>query len=168
MRIYLVGFMGSGKSTYGRALADALGFAFYDLDELVEKAAGDNISAIFENDGEEKFRKLEKEQLRKTKEYENAVIATGGGAACEEGSMEWMNANGTTVYLRVLESQLHARLREDSSVRPLIKDIAEEDLFNWIYQALRNRAYYYQQANIVISPGLLETKELAEKLRMIM
>lgn len=165
MRIYIVGFMGSGKSTYGTQLASELGFGFTDLDANIEETAGQSISSLFEDKGEEHFRKLESEELLKTATLQNHVIATGGGTPIFNHQMEWMNDNGTTIYLRLFEGELTKRLATELGSRPLLKDQTEETLPEFIYNTLRERAFYYHQAQIVIDPLNMQPKELAEILK---
>jgi len=157
--------MGSGKSTYGAQLASALDFGFLDLDTQIEETAGQSISSLFEDKGEEHFRKLESEELIKTATLQNHVIATGGGTPVFNHQMEWMNDNGTTVYLRLFEGELTKRLSGDLSLRPLLKDQTEETLPEFVYNTLRERAFYYHQAQIVIDPLQMQPKELAEILK---
>jgi shikimate kinase len=165
MRIYLTGFMGSGKTTYGKALAEKMDYGFTDLDEEAEKKAGKNIPAIFETEGEPHFRKLESEALKATATLENHVIATGGGAACHENQMDWMRENGLTVYLKLFEGELERRLIPLKEERPLIKNLGTEELQNFIYNTLRQRSAYYHKAEIVIDPLQLQPEELAEILK---
>ncbi|NJN78937.1 MAG: shikimate kinase [Saprospiraceae bacterium] len=98
MNIYLIGFMGSGKSFIGKQLSEQLNFEFCDLDERIETAKNQSIASIFENKGETYFRKLESTILQKTANLKNTIIATGGGTACFFDNMEWMNENGKTIF----------------------------------------------------------------------
>lgn len=165
MRIYIVGFMGSGKSTYGAQLATELGFGFTDLDTNIEQTAGQSIASLFETEGEEHFRKLESEALLATAQLENHVIAAGGGTPVFNHQMEWMNDNGTTVYLKLFEPELTKRLSVEMATRPLLKEQTEETLPGFVYETLRERAFYYHQAQIVIDPLNMQPKELAEMLK---
>ena len=99
MKIFLTGFMGSGKTYWGRIWSRQLGLDFYDLDELIEKKEGKTISTIFEKEGEDHFRKLEATALKAFAETENGIIACGGGTACFNDNMQWMNEQGVTVFL---------------------------------------------------------------------
>jgi len=167
MKIYIIGFMGSGKSTYGKDLAEELGYDFLDLDIEIEKQAKANIASIFEEKGEDLFRKIEREALLNTVDLKDTVIATGGGTPCFFDNLKWMNENGVTIYLKLLESDLKKRLEPVMAERPLLKDIDPDELDNFIYRTLRARAYYYHQAQIVISPILMKPEGLAERLRTI-
>lgn len=164
-RIYIIGFMGSGKSTYGKELAAELGYDFLDLDEAITKKAGISISQIFEKQGEEHFRKLESEALKETANLKNHVIATGGGTPCFHDQMQWMNEHGKTVYLKMFDGDLYARLQEEQEERPLIKGKSEEEFQDFIYKTLRERAVFYHQAEILIDPLRMEAKDLAAVLQ---
>jgi shikimate kinase len=162
MKIYITGFMGSGKSTFGKGLANILGYNFQDLDETITNKAGKSIADIFEQDGEEKFRALEHELLFETAELNNIVIACGGGTPCFNEQMQWMNNHGTTVYIKLFENELFNRLFEEDSPRPLLKGLNEAETHSFIYKNLRQRSYYYHQAQIVID-GLNITPEILAK-----
>ncbi|WP_282776889.1 shikimate kinase [Phaeodactylibacter xiamenensis] len=149
MQIYLIGFMGSGKSYTGRQLAQLLNRRFIDLDDWIEQEAGLSIREIFEQQGEAHFRKAEAEAVRKMAEELSAVIATGGGTPCFHQNMEWMNANGLTVYLDTSPEVLFQRLKSGRGHRPLIRSLTDEGLRAYISQKLRERTPYYQQASIV-------------------
>ena len=108
--VYIIGFMGSGKSTAGKKLAAALGWTFIDLDRQIETAAGKSIPEIFSQDGEEKFRSLETEVLRSLKSHAKTIVSTGGGTTCHAENMTFMIDTGVTVYLKMSTSQLVSRL----------------------------------------------------------
>jgi shikimate kinase len=165
MKIYIIGFMGSGKSTYGKQLADAMGYSFKDLDSEIEKKEGISISEIFETKGETAFREAEHKALLETEKEDNTIIATGGGAPCFQDQMEWMNAHGVTIYLKLLESALKNRLEPEMKDRPLLKNLDAETLGDFIYKTLRERAYYYHRAQIVIDPGQISPEELSSILK---
>jgi shikimate kinase len=149
MRIYLIGFMGVGKTYLGRELAKQLGFGFLDLDESIERKAGTSISGYFEQFGEEKFRLLEAECLRETIERDNnLVIATGGGAPCFHHNMQWMNEHGITIFLHAESSVLATRLSEEVASRPLIAHLTEEELAGFIAKKLAERKSFYELAQV--------------------
>lgn len=116
----LIGFMGSGKTVAGRALAEVLGFRFYDTDEMVEKKAGKTIQQIFDKQGEEKFRTLEHAAVKQACRGESRVIACGGGAIVQLRNYDILKQAGAVVYLRALPETLRARLRNPKG-RPLLK-----------------------------------------------
>jgi shikimate kinase len=158
--------MGSGKTTYGKELAEELGYDFFDLDEAIEKKAGKSIVDIFEKEGEGAFRTLESETLHETEKLDdNTVIATGGGTPCFHDNMEWMNKNGKTIYLKLFETELQRRLADQIHERPLLKELTEETLLDFIYKTLRERASFYHQANVVIDQLNMPAAELAKLLR---
>ena len=164
MRIYLVGFMGSGKSSYAKKLANALGYNLMDLDAEIERQTGHSIPHWFDEIGEEAFREKEAQLLRSTAEQDDLVVATGGGAACFHNSMDWMNANGTTVYLKLFENKLFNRLWKGKSERPLIEDMDQPELKLFIHEELNDRSVFYSAAHFVILPEQFPPKYLAEQL----
>lgn len=151
-RIYIVGFMGSGKTTYGKALAHRLGYHFYDLDAAIEQECGLSIREIFARDGEIYFREQEAAILRKTETLNNTIIATGGGTPVHHHNMEWMNANGHTVFLEVPAEVLYKRLSPGTDERPLLQDLQGEDLLAHIRTMLSARLPWYRMAQEII-PG---------------
>jgi len=163
MRIFLVGFMGSGKTTMGRKLASYLGYQFIDLDKFLEEEAGMSINDFFQLHGETAFREFEKKTLQNGEFDDNTVIATGGGAPCYFDNMEWMNKNGTTVYLMVPPKGLAGRLKHATD-RPLIKGLNEEELLKFITGKLEEREPFYKQARYVVNGLGLTAKELANYL----
>ncbi len=150
MKIFLIGFMGSGKTYWGRIWAQQLGLDFYDLDEVIEKKEGKTISAIFEKDGEDHFRKLEAMALQGLAETENGVIACGGGTACFNDNMQWMNENGQTVYLSATPQYIFERVLDDKEKRPLINKHNEAELLFFIEQKLKEREPFYKQAKVIL------------------
>src|SRR5690606_26622914 len=145
MRIFLIGFMGSGKTTLGAKLASKLGYPFIDLDKTIEEQAGMSIREYFQQYGENAFRELEKQVLQNTEYPENAVIATGGGAPCFFDNMDWMNRNGVTIYLSMTPKALANRLEKGKDERPLIKDLSPEGLIQYIASKLQERNTFYKQ-----------------------
>jgi shikimate kinase len=146
-RIYLLGFMGAGKSHIGRHLAGRLHLDFLDLDAIIEKSEGMPIAAIFSTKGEHYFRQIEAECLRQTLLMDRVVIATGGGTPCYFDNLAWMNENGMTLFLDTCEEILHKRLME-SRKRPLIAGKSEDELSEFIHQKLAARRPFYEGAQI--------------------
>lgn len=165
MKIFLIGFMGSGKTTFGRKLASSLNFSFYDLDELAEKKAGMSIREYFSESGEEAFRRLEKESLQETAFDENSVVATGGGAPCYSDNMDWMNKNGTTAYIYMPPLALADRLKHGQAKRPLIKDFNREQLIEFITTKLIEREPCYGEAKVIINGLDLTPEKFIEALK---
>jgi shikimate kinase len=163
MKIFLIGFMGSGKTTLGRKLAARMDYEFIDLDHKLEQRVELSIAEYFSFFGEDSFRKLEKEVLRKTPYPENAVISTGGGLPCFFDNMDWMKANGKVVYLNLSPKTLADRLEAGKEERPLLQDKHGEALVAFIEQKLEEREKYYSQANI-IADGLSLTAERLEQI----
>ncbi len=165
MKVFLTGYMGSGKSTAGKKLAKELGMEFTDLDEYIEEQYGKTISAIFEEEGEEKFRALEHNYLKVLMNTDNRVISTGGGTPCYYGNMELMNSNGATVYLKMSVNALVQRLLSAKIKRPLIKDMSESDLRAFVSANLEKREDFYAMAHYRIRAKDLKPKELAAFIR---
>lgn len=148
--VYIIGFMGSGKSTAGKKLAASLGWTFIDLDRKIEERAGKSIPGIFEQDGEDQFRKIESEVLRSMSSMTETIISTGGGTPCHGDNMDFMLSSGMTVYLKLTPAQLTNRLLVSSGERPLIKNIPDDNLFDFIDNKLAQREKWYGRANIII------------------
>lgn len=173
-RIYLTGFMGSGKSTIGPLLADRLGYEFIDLDEAIERIAGKTVQSIFSSDGEVAFRRLEALKLRAVSRTARAVISLGGGAVASEDNLYFAKTNGMLIYLRVAHEALADRLRESADERPLLQDaegrpLAGEQLIERVRDMMAQREQYYEQADVILdieTHGVEEVVELAvNKLR---
>lgn len=160
--IFLIGFMGCGKTTLGRKLASRLGYAFMDLDDIFEAKAGMTIAEYFSAFGEDAFRKLESEVLKLTEYPENAVVSTGGGLPCFFDNMDWMNAHGKTVYIKLSPKTLADRLQNEKDQRPVLRDHGK-DLVGFITGKLGERDRFYEQAAI-IADGLSLTAEKVEGL----
>ncbi len=150
MRIYLVGFMGSGKSSLGKRLAKKLDYPFSDIDQEVEAIAGISIPDIFLRYGESRFRQLEQEALHNTLHFHKAVIATGGGTPCFFDNMDFINAHGVSVYLRMSPVSLASRLEHAQKQRPLVENYAGEKLLSYIEEKLQEREPYYLQSKCII------------------
>jgi shikimate kinase len=163
MKIFLIGFMGSGKTSFGRKLSNYLGYELYDMDELLEKQVGMTVREYFQENGEKAFREQEKAALQNTSFPENSVISTGGGAPCYSDNMDWMNKNGITAYLSVPPKALAERLAKGRAKRPLIKDLNDEELLNYINSKLAEREEYYSLAkHAVVGIDLTPERFLSE------
>ncbi len=150
MRIYLLGFMGSGKSSLGKRLAKKLDCLFVDLDDEVKRLAGRPIDEIFMMFGEDYFRQLEQQALHKTLLLNRAVIATGGGTPCFFDNMAFINNHGTSVYLRMSPGSLASRLTNAQKKRPLIQNLSQANLPAFIESKLKEREVYYMQSKCII------------------
>ena len=160
-KIFLIGFMGSGKTYWGKIWAQKKSLDFYDLDELIEEKEGRSIATIFEKEGEDYFRKIETEALHIFSEKDNCIIACGGGAACFNDNMLWMNENGTTVYLAASPQYILSRVKEEKEKRPLINKLNEAELLFFIQQKLKEREPFYTQAKIILPVTELNEDSLA-------
>jgi shikimate kinase len=149
-RVYIIGFMGSGKSTAGKKLALLLGWSFIDLDKRIEEQAGKTIPEIFSQQGEAYFRNVEAEVLKNLISQTNTVISTGGGTPCHGDNMDHMLETGLTLYLKLTPVQLKSRLSESTGKRPLIKDLDEDSLLGFIEEKLALREKWYNRAEITV------------------
>lgn len=143
--IILVGFMGSGKTTFGKQLALKLNYKFIDTDKEIEDLVGMSVKDIFEKKGETYFRVLESQLIKQLK-VKNTVIATGGGMPCFYDNMDCLNKIGVTVYLRFTVEELFERLKQDKVSRPLLQKKSKEELFNYIENLLAQRESFYLKA----------------------
>lgn len=148
-RIFLIGFMGCGKSTVGRNLARALNWKFIDLDQFIQEQEGLSITEIFSQQGEEVFRMLEKNALEKVATIENVVIATGGGAPCHHNNLGRMKETGLTIYLKLEPEGLLERLLPARKSRPLIANKSDNELLLFIREKLAEREPFYNQASVI-------------------
>jgi shikimate kinase len=168
MIVYLIGFMGSGKSYWGRRLAAHLGGSWRDLDLDVEMGERSTISTLFELHGEAGFRAIEQRYLHQTIEYPTTsnylIISTGGGAPCFFDNMAWMKAHGTTIWLNPTPSTLAQRLWPEREKRPLLRDVPESAFQRLIEDKLRARTTYYAQADWEFCPEAYEDSEFLMKL----
>ena len=145
--IFLIGYMGSGKTTLGRALGRRLGLQFIDLDLYIESRYMRTISQLFVERGEDKFRSIEREMLHEVAEMEDVVVACGGGTPCYYDNIDYMNRCGTTVFLSASEDRLFARLSINRNKRPLIKDLDDKSLRIFIRENLALRMPHYSKAS---------------------
>jgi shikimate kinase len=150
MKIFLIGLMGCGKSYLGKLLAEKLGFAFVDLDSLIQSKEQATIPQIFENQGETYFRKIESECLHDLRKWSELVVATGGGAPCFHDNMDWMNENGVTIYLDTDIDVLITRLLPETDKRPLLRGKSESELHDFLENMLAQRVAFYNRAFIKI------------------
>ena len=148
--VYIIGFMGSGKTTTGKKLASILRWSFIDLDTRIEEHTGMKIPELFSKYGEEYFRNIESEVLRNLKSQTYTVISTGGGTPCHGNNMDFMLETGLTIYLKLTPAQLKSRLSESKGERPLLKDITNGTLQNFIETRLALREKFYSRAEIHI------------------
>jgi shikimate kinase len=165
MRIFLIGFMGSGKTHWGRLLSEKLGIRFFDLDEQVAEHAGKSLPELFVSQGEEIFRLMEKDVLHIiTESHESFVMACGGGTPCYFNNIEYMNKSGTTVWINVPLDSLFKRLLLEKEKRPLITALTDEQLKGFIIKKFSDRRIYYEQAKTTIDDEPVQLEKLIEKI----
>ena len=151
IRIFLIGYMASGKTSTGKLLAAQLGLKFVDMDAHIVEKSGKTIPEIFSVLGEESFRKLEREALQEMAKIENAVISTGGGAPCFFDNIEYMNTHVLTIYLKYSPEQLTARLSVHPEKRPLVAAQKPENLLDFVRNGLAMRDQFYNQATLKLT-----------------
>lgn len=157
-RIFLIGYMGAGKTTLGKAFARALGLTFVDLDWYIEERFHKSIRQLFAERGEEGFRELEKRMLHEAGDFEDVVISVGGGTPCFFDNMEYMNEAGETVFLDVNLQVLFRRLKVAKQQRPLLDGKTDEELMAFIQEALDKRLPFYTKAKHTFNGERLEDR----------
>ncbi|MCD0486643.1 shikimate kinase [Pedobacter sp. MC2016-14] len=162
MKIFLIGFMGCGKTTMGKKLAKTLEYPVIDLDHEIEKVTGMPVSAYFAKEGEPAFRALESKLLKEFNYPDHCVVATGGGTPCFYDNMEWMTANGTSVYIQMPALALAKRLENGKEKRPLLRDLDEAGIVDFITQKLLERDPFYTKAKVIVN-GLNLSPELLKQ-----
>jgi len=150
---FLIGFMGCGKSYWGKRLADRLNLPFIDLDDFIVAQSGKNMVDIFAEKGESGFRTVEKQALHALATFDTAIVATGGGTPCFFDNMVWMNQIGTTIYLKASPTLLADRLQHEKEFRPLLATIPDLELERFIEKKVAERSAFYSQAIIVMDPN---------------
>jgi shikimate kinase len=158
MNIYLIGFMGSGKSSTGRKIAASLCWTFADTDKLVEEQEGASVPDIFAQKGEEYFRMAESRALKTVSGKSRTVVACGGGTPCSSDNIEIMRSTGVTVYLKLPVEALTSRLRKSRTVRPLLQGAGEEELTARVQELLARRTEWYEMADLILD-GVRDTPE---------
>lgn len=147
MKVYIVGYMGVGKTSIGKRLGSALGLPFIDLDAQIIARTNQSIPSIFKSIGERGFRQMEMDVLRSISDNE-FVLSTGGGTPCQNENMEFMRSAGLVIWLKLPPEILVTRLKPTKAKRPLIADVADEDLLFFIDESLKLRIPFYTQAHI--------------------
>ncbi|MEO9021316.1 MAG: shikimate kinase [Ginsengibacter sp.] len=155
--IFLIGFMGSGKSHWGHIWALKNGYTFCDLDAEIEKAFGMTVEMIFEKHGEEKFRELERYHLKKIENKKKYLVACGGGTPCFFDNLEWMKNQGKIIYLKATPGYILNRVMDETSKRPLLKEVNTSELLFFIQKKLSEREPFYSKAH-----HTLEVENLSE------
>ena len=161
VKIFVIGFMGSGKTHWGKIWAAKRDITFFDLDAKIEKAFRMSISEIFEKKGEEKFRELERYHLRKFENKKNFLLACGGGTPCFSDNMEWMKAQGKVFYLKAEPEMLLKQVMHETEKRPVIKKVNPSELLFFIQKKLEEREPYYSQADFILDVEELNENSLS-------
>ncbi len=156
--IFIIGYMACGKTTFGRALASAMGRDFIDLDFYIEQRFRLSIRDIFAQKGEVEFRRMEAAMLREVGEFSNAVVACGGGTPCHAGNMDYMLGRGLTVWLQASEERTVARLMANNARRPLMAGKSEDEIRAAVREGLTERRTHYERAAIIFSGEELEDR----------
>ena len=158
-RIFLIGYMGAGKTTVGKMLSKQLGLSFIDLDHYIEGRYHKTVGQLFAERGEEAFRDVERRMLREVAMFEDILVSTGGGAPCLFDNMEFMNGAGQTVYLKVSVGELAKRLELCKTTRPVLKGRSGDELKTFIAESLEKREPFYSKASIIFNAEEMMTDQ---------
>lgn len=164
LKIFLLGFMGAGKSYWGKQLAELWQLPYYDLDEVIVEEEEMAISDIFATKGEDYFRERERVVLRELAEEEKFLISCGGGTPCFQENMDFMNAHGITVWINPSVAAMVDRLQRKKYKRPLIQDLDDEDLVDFVEKKMAERLPFYEQAQHIITSDNISLDTFAEKI----
>jgi shikimate kinase len=165
MKIFLIGFMGSGKTYWGRQLSKKLKLPLFDLDDKIVEQENIPISQIFSEKGEEYFRLLEKDVLYLlTESHESFVMACGGGTPCFFNNIDYLKKNGTVVWINSSIDNLYKRLLKEKDQRPLLRDIPNDQLKPYIIRKFSSRKIYYQQADIILNEDDITLETIVDKI----
>ena len=158
-RIIIIGYMGSGKTTVGHALSQELGLPFYDLDWYIETRMHRTVKQIFDEKGEEGFRKIEHNLLHEVAEFEGVIISCGGGTPCFFDNIDYINRQGETVYLKCTTDVLYKHLKMGKTVRPLLLNKTPDEVKTFIEAQLKQREPFYAKAKHIVDVSLMDNKE---------
>lgn len=165
MKIFLIGFMGCGKTHWGKEISFKLKIPFFDLDAKIEESEGKTIPEIFEEHGEEYFRMLEKDVLYLLSEsHDTFVMATGGGTPCFFNNIDYLKKHGTVIWINCSIDCLYSRLVKEKDARPLISKIPLKQLRSFIVKKFSNRKIFYQQANIILNEDDIKIDQVLDKI----
>jgi shikimate kinase len=160
MKVFIVGYMLSGKSTIGKRLAKLMNYTFIDTDKEIENQYKLSVSDIFKKYGEETFRLLERKYLLTLQEKDNIVVSTGGGLVCFNDNMQWVKANGVSIYLKLSPAAIVSRHKISKRIRPLLRDKTDEEALEYITKTLQEREIFYNQADFSFDALNLKAEEI--------
>lgn len=164
-KIFLLGFMGSGKSTLGKKLAIKLNVNFLDLDQFIEEQQEQTIQEIFKTKGEDFFREIERDCLKQVIALpDNFIIALGGGTPCFYDNMELINKSGVSIYIKYNKGILAHRLMHSKKNRPLINNKNQEGLLEFIETTLLKREVFYDKSSIILEKNNLKPEDIIDSL----
>ena len=167
MRVFLIGYMGVGKTTIGKKLAKRLGLRFIDLDDYITSNEYASIAQVIENIGEDYFRNIERHYLLEVTQMEDVLISTGGGTPCFFDHMTLINDSGVSVYLKMDKKSLTNRLKNGMDNRPLLKGKKPEELEGFIEDHLKERKPFYEQAHIAFDALNMNSERIEELAELI-
>ncbi|MCC6385513.1 MAG: shikimate kinase [Bacteroidia bacterium] len=167
MVVYLLGFMGCGKTRLGKKLAVKLNYEFVDTDHEIENKLGITLSELFtKQEGESCFRNQEAALLNSvSKSQRNLVVATGGGTPCFFDNMKIINTTGFSVYIKLQPQSIYHRLRQNKLQRPLISNLQDTELRSFIKDNLQQRQVFYSQAHLTVKGEDLKPEALFDTLK---
>lgn len=172
IRIILIGYMGAGKTTVGKALAQELGVTFYDLDWYISSRMRKTIAQIFEERGEDGFRQIERNMLHEVAEFEDVIISCGGGTPCFFDNIDYMNQQAPVVYLKAEPDVLYKHLAMSKNDRPLLRGKSKDELITFINEQLEKRNPFYTKARYTLDVSLMDDytkiKESVTQLRSLL
>ena len=165
MKVFLIGFMGCGKTHWGKLLSEKLKIPFFDLDSKIAEQEDQSIAEIFEQKGEEYFRLMERDVLQLiTESHDSFIMATGGGTPCFYNNIDYLKKKGLVVWLNCATNTLHARLKKEKTSRPLISEKGDDELREFIVRKYSSRKIYYQQANLILQDEQITLEELVRRI----
>jgi shikimate kinase len=166
MRIFLIGFMGSGKTHWGKILSREIGLPYFDLDDVIVGIEKKSIQQLFHDNGEEYFRLKEQEVLEALiGDHDEMVISTGGGTPCFFNNIDLMKQHGRVIWLNTAIDMLVSRLLKQKHTRPLIKNISDAELKAFIIKKLQSRKMYYEQAHVMLREETITLDSLLNSLQ---
>jgi shikimate kinase len=154
--------MGCGKSTLGRKWAKEIGWDFIDLDSYIEEKEGKSISKVFEDCGESYFRRIETKSLKDIIKLNSCIVSCGGGTPCFNNNMEMLTLAGCSIYMKVSVKILFDRLKSEKSKRPLIANMTDDQMLEFINYKLKQRSLFYEQSSHIYN-NVLESEEMFVK-----